>query len=462
MKRNEIDFTTGEGRSLFGKIIKFAVPVIMAYLVQQLYSSADLIFISNYIGKEGAAAVGASTSFIALSIGFFGGLTAGAGIIYARAYGARDIMAQKKISRVVFILSLTVGSVLSVIGFFTARPALMLLSTPEEILDIASVYASVYFLSIMPMMLYGMASGILRAAGDSRTPLIFQIIAGGLNILLDWWFISTWDNPIAGAAVASVIAQVVAGVCTHLYLKQVEKNLVVTEKDVVKTGLVIPRETGEIVKTVFSLGVPLGLQSMMMTFSNVVVQANVNSLGIDIMSAFATESRVEMAHWMAAASFGQTTLYALSQNLGAGKKDRISRLIRNILKVSVPTAIAIGLVTFFGGRFLFGLFTGDAEVIRLGVLILWFTCPFYAVYDFMEVMSNAIRSYGKTKVAMAIYLVFIAGLRIAGMIVFNLTGTLNIYTVSVVYPISWIAAALCAYLYWRKLKKREEIISAAG
>ena len=113
MRRNEIDFTTGEGRSLIGKIIKFAVPVILAYLVQQLYSSVDLIFISNYIGKEGAAAVGASTSFIALSIGFFGGLTAGAGIIYARAYGARDIMAQKKISRVVFILSLTVGSALS-------------------------------------------------------------------------------------------------------------------------------------------------------------------------------------------------------------------------------------------------------------------------------------------------------------------------------------------------------------
>ena len=455
MKRNEIDFTTGEGRVLVGKIIKFAVPVILAYLVQQLYSSADMIFISNYIGKEGAAAVGASTSFIALSIGFFGGLTTGAGIIYARAYGARDIEAQKKISRVVFILSLTVGTGLSVAGFFTARPALLLLQTPVEIIDIAASYASLYFLSIMPMMLYGMSSGILRAAGDSRTPLIFQVISGGLNILLDWWFISTWDNPIAGAAVASVIAQGVAAAGTHIYLKQVEKKLVAAESEVVKSGLKIPRETGDIIKNVFVLGVPLGIQSMLMTFSNVVVQGNVNSLGINIMSAFATESRVEMAFWMTASSFGQTTLYALSQNLGAGRRDRVRTVIRNILKVTIPLEIAIALITYFGGRLLFGMFTRDPAVINIGILILRFTTPFYFVYGIMEVMSNSIRSYGKTTVAMAIYLVFIAGLRIAGMIIFNLTGTLNIYTVSVVYPISWIGATLCAYLYWRKLRGKE-------
>lgn len=452
MKRNEIDFTTGEGRVLVGKIIKFAVPVILAYLVQQLYSSADMIFISNYIGKEGAAAVGASTSFIALSIGFFGGLTTGAGIIYARAYGARDIEAQKRISRVVFILSLTVGTGLSILGFFTARPVLLLLQTPAEIIDIATSYASLYFLSIMPLMLFGMSSGILRAAGDSRTPLIFQVISGGLNILLDWWFISTWDNPIAGAAVASVISQVIAAAGTHIYLKQVEKNLVAADSEVVKTGLKIPRETGDIIKSVFGLGVPLGIQSMLMTFSNVVVQGNVNSLGINIMSAFATESRVEMAFWMTASSFGQTTLYALSQNLGAGRRDRVRTVIRNILKVTIPVEIAIALITYFGGRLFFGMFTRDPAVIDIGMLILRFTTPFYFVYGIMEVMSNSIRSYGKTTVAMAIYLVFIAGLRIAGMIIFNLTGTLNIYTVSVVYPISWIGATLCAYLYWRKLR----------
>jgi len=356
---------------------------------------------------------------------------------------------------VVFILSLTVGTGLSVAGFFTARPALLLLQTPVEIIDIAASYASLYFLSIMPMMLYGMSSGILRAAGDSRTPLIFQVISGGLNILLDWWFISTWDNPIAGAAVASVIAQGVAAAGTHIYLKQVEKKLVAAESEVVKSGLKIPRETGDIIKNVFVLGVPLGIQSMLMTFSNVVVQGNVNSLGINIMSAFATESRVEMAFWMTASSFGQTTLYALSQNLGAGRRDRVRTVIRNILKVTIPVEIAIALITYFGGRLLFGMFTRDPAVINIGILILRFTTPFYFVYGIMEVMSNSIRSYGKTTVAMAIYLVFIAGLRIAGMIIFNLTGTLNIYTVSVVYPISWIGATLCAYLYWRKLRGKE-------
>ena len=452
MKRNEIDFTTGEGKELIKKIIKFVVPVILAYLIMQLYSSADLLFISNFIGKTGAAAVGASTSYIALAIGFFNGLTAGAGMLYARAYGARDIEAQKKIGRVVFILSCTVGSALSLAGFISAPYVMRLLQTPAEVFDMASLYAGLYFLSIMPMMLYGMSSGILRAVGDSRTPLIFQVISGGLNILRDWLFISTWENPIAGAAVASVISQGVAAAGTHIYLKKIEKGLVQDETKEPAENSGVPHNGREITGRIFSLGVPLGLQSMMMTFSNVVVQANVNALGINVMSAFATEAKVEMAHWMCASSFGQATLYSLSQNIGANRYDRVRSTIRSVLTVAIPVAVGLGIFTFAAGRFLFGIFTTDPAVMELGMTILIFTTPFYAIYAFMEVMSNSIRSYGKTKVAMGIYLVFIAGLRIVGMILFNLTGTLNIYTVSVVYPISWAGAALCAYLYWRKLR----------
>ena len=424
-------------------------------MVQQLYSSVDLIFVGRFIGKEGTAAVGASTSVIALSIGFFGGLTAGAGILYARAYGARDIQSQKKIGGVILIMSLTVGTALSVAGFFLVNPILTLMQTPGDVIESAISYASIYFLSIMPMMLYGMTSGILRAAGNSRTPLIFQMISGGVNVFLDWVFITNMQNGIAGVALASVISQGIAAAGSYIYLKKTEKGFV-NEKEKGKTSETgIPESTSGIIKSIFSLGVPLGLQSMMMTFSNVIVQVNLNALGVNVMSAFANDTKIEAAHWMTSASFGQATLFILSQNIGALKYERIRPALRQILKVAIPLILCIGAVVFFGGRFFHGFFTPDQDVIDTGMIIMSFTCPFYVIYIVMEILSNAIRSYGKTKQAVAIYLVFIAGLRIAGMVIFNLTGTLSIYTVSVVYPISWAGAMLCAWLYWRNIRDKE-------
>ncbi len=452
MNKQEIDFTEGNIR---GKIIKFVLPIIGAYLIQQAYNSADLIFSGNMLGKNYSAAIGASSLLVVLAIGLFGGLSVGTGILFARAFGAHDIPARRRIGRTVLMVSILVGSGLTLAGIIFARPALILLQTPNEVLDLAVEYIRIYFLSIIPMMIFNMTSGMLRAVGNSRIPMIFQTISGGLNIYLDWLFIKTMNDGIFAVAMATFISQALAAAMTYAYFEITEKKhyeFHLRAGNAETSGHVsediVPSTSKGIIKLIFSIGMPIGIQNMIVTLSNLFIQANINTLGVDPMATFADYFKIELFMYYPIVAFGQAALFIVSQNVGAGNYDRIRPTVRKCITTALPIVAAIcAAVIIFAGP-LFRFFNPEAEVIRLGKELIYITAPFYCLYVILETLSNCVRSMGRSKTSMFISLANFAVARALLLILFAALGLLSVRTVGMIYPITWTTSVICYYVAW--------------
>jgi len=457
MRRTEIDFTQGK---ITGKIIKFILPIIGAYLIQQAYSSADLIFAGQKLGNHAAAAIGASNLIVVLAIGLCGGLSVGTGIMFSKAYGAKDKDAQRRIGSVVLMLSLFFGGALAVAGVIFSKPILILMQTPEEILDLATRYIQVYFPCLVPMMLFNMTAGILRGKGNSTVPMIFQTIAGGMNVVLDALFIAAWPDGIVGVAVASIISQGFAAVCTYLYFARTERKEWAKEEAEGTLGKVdeedVPLTNKALVGKIFSLGLPVGFQSMLVTLSNIFIQANINLLGVDSISAFTAYFKVELFMYYPIMSLGQAALFMVGQNLGAKTYDRIRPSLAACIKIGVPLVLAIGTVMFFFGGYAYAVFNPKPEVISEGMKILHVTAFPYCIYVVLEVLSNAIRSYGKTKTAMVVSLINYAAARAGLLALYRALGILNISWVASVFPITWVSATITFYVIWRRIRDRHK------
>ena len=456
MRRSEIDFTSG---GIYKKIVLFILPIIGAYLIQQAYNSADLIFAGNRLGKTASAAIGSSNLIVVLAIVLCGGLSVGTGILFSKAYGAKDLEAQKRIGSVVLILSILFGGAVMVAGMLLAKPILILMQTPQDILDMGVGYIRIYFLSLISMMLFNMTAGILRGTGNSLTPMIFQIISGGINVFLDWLFITIMPDGIIGVAWATVISQTVAAIGTYIYFRKGDKKLWVKTHD--KEGGKIdpeevPEEMGAIIKKIFSLGLPVGFQSMLVTLSNIFIQANINSLGVDGIAAFTAYFKVELFMYYPIMSLGQAALFMVGQNLGAKKTERIRPSVAAAIKIGIPLVAAISVVMIFFGAFVYRIFNPEAEVIKYGMSIMYVTAPLYWTYVILEVLSNSIRSYGKTKTAMLVTLILFAGARAALLGIYNAAGVLNIYTIASVFPITWVVTVFTFYIIWKKLRPSEK------
>ena len=452
MKRTEIDFTTG---GINKKIILFILPIIGAYLIQQAYNSADLIFAGNRLGKTASAAIGSSSLIVVLAIGLCGGLSVGTGILFSKAFGAKDREAQIKIGSVVLLLSIVFGGIVMVAGMLLAKPILILMQTPQDILDMGVGYIRIYFLSLISMMLFNMTAGILRGTGNSTTPMIFQIISGGINVFLDWLFITIMPDGIIGVAWATVISQTVAAVGTYIYFRKGDRQLW-EMKEGENEGKVdtadVPEETSAIVKKIFSLGLPVGFQSMLVTLSNIFIQANINSMGVDGIAAFTAYFKVELFMYYPIMSLGQAALFMVGQNLGAKTTERIRPSVAAAIKIGIPLVAAISAVMFFFGAPVYRMFNPEPEVIGLGMDIMHVTAPLYWTYVILEVLSNAIRSYGKTKTAMLVTLILFTGARAGLLAIYSAAGVLNIFTIASVFPITWVVTVFTFYVIWKKLR----------
>lgn len=448
MKTKEIDFTNG---TITKKLIAFVIPIFISQLVQQAYNSVDIIFVGNMLGKQYSAAIGASSLLVILAIGLFTGLSTGMGVLFARVYGANDFKGRKKLAKLVIIVSFLVGAILTIVGFFLSKPALVLLNTPDDIMEIALKYIYIYFLSIIPMMLFNMTSGMLRALGNSTKPMIFQMVSGILNIFLDWIFILTFPNAIEGVAFATVISQSVAAVITYTYFIKGEKKSYALSNEKEEKEILLGNNLS-IVKQIFAIGLPIGFQNMLVSLSNLFIQANINKLGIDSIAAFTDYFKIELFMYYPIISFGQAALYIVSQNVGAKKYDRIDGIVKTCNKIAIPIIIGIEIAIIIFAPALFRIFSKETEVILLGTKLIRTTAPFYFIYVFIEVFSNAIRSFGKSKTAMLVSLFNFAGLRALLLFIFGSINILNIQTVGIIYPITWTTSAITFYIVWKNTK----------
>jgi putative efflux protein, MATE family len=442
MDKTKYDLTEG---NLPLQLFLFTLPLMSSYYIQQLYNSADLLVAGNFLGKKASAAIGASSLMVNCAIGLFIGLSVGVGIIYAKATGAGEKGVKQDIFEASILISVVGGGILTAVGYSTTPALLRILHTPAEILPTAGAYLKIYFLCLIPMILYNMISGLIRASGNSRAPMTAQIIAGILHILLDVLFVVGLGIGIRSLAFATFISQSTGAVIVLvMYLKgesEVDPHTLFRN---VNFGLL---------KQILILGLPVGFQNVIMTLSNIFIQYNINQLGINAIAAFTNYSKIESLIYYPMFSYGQANLYFVSQNIGAHRTDRVKLSIKASIVMGLLTVIPIEFSILHYGEFFFHLFNPDQGVIAEGLRIIRVTFPFYWLYVFVEVLSYTIRGYGKTTQAMIITFFNFCVVRFILLIVFSRLHGGTIEYIASIYPITWVLSILCLGGYWFHLRK---------
>lgn len=432
------------GNILFSIII-FALPLLGSSIVQQLYNTADLLFVSNFAGKTAAAAVGASGLIFTCLIGICTGLSVGINILVANYVGQKEFGQAGYVSRTAVLLSVATGVVLTVIGQTFARPVLILMQTPEQILPQALIYLRTYLFSMLFMVIYNMGSSVLRGYGDSKTPFLILVTGGCCNIAADYLFVAVLRLGVFGAALATLICQ---EICAFLILLALFSG---KQERSVRGAWRLP--TKELLKKIFLLSIPVAIQAIVVTLSNIIVQSHINMYGEDTIAAFTAYFRIECFIYLPLVAVGQAMTTFVGQNAGAGNYKRIRTGATISAFLCAAFAFVFGLILMLGHRTVFGWFLKDEAVIEVGRRIVTLTFPLYWLYGVLEVFSGSIKGLGKTMASMCITF----GVLCAGRVLYLIVSGFFFHSVSVVaavYPLTWgCAALLFLILFYRYIQK---------
>nr|WP_241633808.1 MATE family efflux transporter [Fusobacterium gastrosuis] len=449
MQKKINDITEG---NILKAIIFFALPLLGSSLIQQLYNTADMIFVGNFVNKQAAAAVGASSLLFTCLIGLLTGVSVGVSIIISQKVGAKEIDRAKDTAHTALLFGLICGALLTLVGFSFADELLKIMNTPEEIFKESVVYLRIYFLSMIPMIIYNMGLGIIRSSGNSKTPFYILIIGGIGNVIANTIFVVILKMGVAGVAIATLLSQGLTAILTISYLFN-EHFLVRIEVKKLKIHI-------DLLKRILYLGLPTGLQSMVVTFSNILVQYSINGYGGDAVAAYATYFKLENLIWMPIVAVGQAITTFSGQNTGAKNYERVKKgtLIGMILASSIAIFIA-AMILIFPTTF-FRIFIKDTEVINLGVKIVFITFPFYWLYSILETVGGSIRGMGYSLTSMLIIMSSLCGLRIALLLIIS-RFNLGFQGVAYVYPITWFVAAasfsIAFYVYISERMKNKVV-----
>ncbi len=439
-----------EHRELAGRITKgviwkqillFFFPILLGSMFQQLYNTADTIIVGRCAGKEALSAVGGSTSsIINIFVGFFTGIASGATVVVAHFYGGKQ---EKEVSKTVhtsLLLSLCAGVLFGVAGIVTAPVLLKLLRTPENIFGQSLGYMRIYLAATPANLFYIMGAGILRAVGDSRRPLYFLIVSCIANIPLDFLFVAGFQMGAEGAAIATVLSQILSAAMVFVVLSREKGCYGLIVKDLFHSS-------GKILKRVLWIGIPAGLQSVTYGFSNSVIQAKVNSFGTDNIAAWSAYTKLDGLYWMTVSAMGIAVTTFVGQNFGAGKMERVKKSMWECMGMSMAMAGVISIFFYAFAEFFFGIFVEDAGVISLGVSQLHFLTRFYLIYVIVEILSGTLRGMECVVVPTIISILLVCVLRVA-WIAMALPIRNTMETVMMSYPITWAAAAAAFIIYY--------------
>ena len=425
---------------IWKQLLAFFFPILFGTFFQQLYNTADAIIVGQFLGKEALAAVGGGTgTAINLLIGFFTGLSAGATVIISQHYGAENSERVSASIHTAIALALLGGIIISILGYAFTRPMLELIGTPEEILPLAVSYMHIYFLGGIPVVMYNMGAGIFRAMGDSRSPFYFLIASCLTNIVLDLLFVGGMGMNVEGAAIATVISQILSMVLIFVTLmRRTDSAKLVIRKIAFDRTLL---------KQMLMIGFPAGIQSIMYTISNLIIQAAINQYGTDTAAAWAGWSKLDQIFWMFINAFSIAITTFVGQNFGAGKIDRARKGVRTVILMSAVSTLAIEAGYFLVGRYGLMLFITDSAVLDIGVSIMHYIVPWYITYIAIELLSGAVRGVGKSLVPTLISVFGICVLRIIWIYISPAVSP-TLFGVLFSYPFSWIVTSLLFIIYY--------------
>ena len=446
MKFNTRDIDMLHG-SLWDKIILFALPLALTGVMQQLLNAADVITLGKFVGKNAMAAVGNNISMVGLIVSLMMGLSLGANVVIAQNIGAKRIDRAHAAVNTAFILATAAGFFFCILSEFLVEPIFYFLEVPSSVVDMAETYLRIFLLGLPAISLYNFEAAIFRAKGDTRTPLISLTIASGVNILLNLLFVLQFDFGVAGVAAATVIANSVSAIILFRALLKADGVIKLN----LNALLVDKEELFEIVR----IGLPAGVQSMVFSLSNLLIQAAINSLGADAMAASAAAFTIEINVFCVVNGFGQAATTFVGQNYGAGNLQRCKRATWVSMGLSALFMQTLCCFILFFAEETLSLFNEDLEVIRLGVIRLYYIVGLEIVNVAMEGISGALRGYGISLTPAVITLVCVCGVR--AVWIFTAFATIPTFaTLMAVYPLSWFVTAIflaVAYSYHMKRLK---------
>ena len=427
--------------SIARRLTAFAIPLFLGNLFQQLYNTADSLIVGNFLGSEALAAVSSSGSLIFLMVGFFNGISIGAGVVIARYYGARQIDRMQKAIHTTVAFGLVAGVLLTVIGLLLAPVLLVWMGTPENVLPNSITYFRIYFCGSIAFVLYNVFVGILQSVGDSTHPLIYLIISSVVNVVLDLLFVGGFHMGVGSAAFATIISQFVSAIlCLLQLLKSPEDYRLHPEKI---------RFHGFYLKQIIQNGLPSGFQNSIISVANVVVQANINSFGALAMAGCGAYSKIEGFGFLPITCFAMSLTTFISQNLGAKEYERAKKGAVFGVICSLTISELLGICVHFTAPQLLSAFSSTAEVIRYGTMQAHTDTFFYFLLAFSHCMAGIMRGAGKSTVPMYVMLVCWCLIRVS-YIVIILKFIPSIQMIFWAYPMTWALSSIAFLIYFLK------------
>ena len=436
------DLTRGP---IVAKVASFAAPLLLASLVQQLYSTVDLLFCGNVLGTDATAAIGISALLITCLVSLMNGLSAGVGVVVAQLFGAGDERGVACAMRTALLFGILAGSALSVAGYLFAPTFVRLMGTPPTVVADARAYLQIYLVAMVAVMLYNLAAALCRALGDSLTPLLAQLAGGILNVGANGLALCVLNMGVAGVAWATLISNGVAAALTLATLGRGQEG--------VPPLRLRGRTSAGLLRRMLAVGAPVGAQMAAISLSNVFLQSKIDLLGVDAIAAFAIYLRVELPIYYGIVALGQATTTFVAQNHGARDHARSARGAALCQLLALGYAAVSSALLLALGYWAFWIFDQSEAVISCGLQIISVTFPFYIAYAVLEVQGDAARGYGNSLVPALIVLANICVLR-TGLLYILCADGASLFAVAVTYPITWVSTAACMVAYRIVLERR--------
>lgn len=439
--RYDVDMTKG---NITRHLVNFALPLLLGNLFQQLYNMVDTWVVGNYVSNEAFSAVGTVGPVINTLIGFFLGLSSGAGVVISQYYGAGREEKVRQAVHTALMLTLALGVVFTAAGIAMTPLMLQLMKTPAEVAPEQATYLRIYFAGVIGLLLYNMGSGILRAVGDSRRPFYFLVVSAVLNTVLDLLFVIKFHMGVEGVAYATIIAQAVSAVLTLWVLMGAEGGI--------RLELRALRFTWSVLRQIVAVGIPATLQMAITAFSNVFVQSYINYFGPDCMSGWTAYNKVDQLMILPVQSISMANTTFVGQNLGVGDTPRAKKGVRTSLWLSVAVTAVLLIPVLLFAPDLTAFFNSKAEVVSYGALLLRLLSPFYFFFCINQIYAGALRGAGNSQVPMWIMLgSFVVFRQIYLYIMANFISN-EIIPIALSYPAGWFVCSVATLLYYHHCK----------
>lgn len=446
--RYEIDMCNGP---ILPKMLRFALPLMLSSILQLLFNAADVVVVGRFAGDNSLAAVGSTTSLVNLLVNFFIGLSVGANITAARFRGAGDKEGLRQTVHTSMLVGLISGIFLTVLGTSLAGTLLGWMQSPPAVRELAALYLRIYFLGMPAALLYNFGAAMLRATGDTKRPLYFLLAAGVLNVALNLFLVIVCHMGVAGVAIATVVSQVVSAALVVLCLLRHPGDI--------RLDLRQLRIWPQRLKEILRIGMPAGLQSVLFSLSNVVIQSSINGFGETVIAGSAAAGNIEGFVYVCMNAFYQANISFTSQNIGAGRYERIRPILLRAVACVFVVGLAVSSLAVVFGPQLLGIYSDSPDVIAAGMERMMVICLPYVLCGLMEVTAGSLRGIGYSVLPMLITMLGACGLRLLWVAtVFQLPSLHTVQTVYFSYPISWVlttAAQLISFaIAWKRLRRK--------